>query len=138
MFTRNMIGAGILALAVLAPATSFAASKQPCVLDSYQVTSVAPYRADQPGGKATFNRVQGVEIFVQAQPGLTAEWLRLEVTRYLTRMQRSSTRMHDCAFDVSGTRVQVDPAGTGFSVKLIARDPEQAQEVLRRARLLLG
>ena len=140
MLTRNVIGAGILALAAaIAPATSFAAAKPPCILNNYHVTAVEPYQVvDQHTGKATFNRVQGAQILLQAQPGLTAEGLRLQVTRYLTQMQNSSSRMPDCAFDVSGTRVQVDPVGTGFSVKLIAKDSARAQEVLRRARLLLG
>jgi hypothetical protein len=47
-----------------------------------------------------------------------------------------STSMKDCALDVNDVKVRVDPAGTGFAVKLIARDASQAEEVLRRARLL--
>jgi len=34
--------------------------------------------------------------------------------------------------------VRVDSAGTGFLIKIIARDASKADEVLRRARLLLS
>jgi hypothetical protein len=47
-----------------------------------------------------------------------------------------SASMADCALEVKGVTVQVDSAGAGFDVKLIARDANQAEEVLRRARLL--
>jgi hypothetical protein len=87
-------------------------------------------------GKMSVPQLKGAEIFVQAQPGLTAEWLQLQLARHIESMQNTS--MHDCALDVSGTRVQVEPAGTGFRVKLIAKDAHQAQEVLRRAQLLVG
>ena len=42
----------------------------------------------------------------------------------------------DCALDLSGVRVQVDSAGAGCAVKIIASRPSQAKEVLRRAELL--
>jgi hypothetical protein len=137
MFNRNTIGAAILALAALVPATSFAAAKAPCFLDSYRVTSVEPYRPQQELGHSKVSHLRGAQIFVQAQPGLTAEWLRLQVAQHVQQMQSSSTRMPDCPLDVSGTQVQVDPAGTGFSVKLIAQDSHRAQEILDRARLLV-
>jgi hypothetical protein len=70
----------------------------------------------------------------QAEPGLTAQWLELTLARHIAQMH--STSMKDCAFGVKDVKVQVDPAGTGFAVKLVARDSAQAEEVLRRARLL--
>ncbi len=46
--------------------------------------------------------------------------------------------MKDCALSANDVRVEIDSAGAGFSVRLIARDANRAEEVLRRARLLLG
>jgi hypothetical protein len=46
--------------------------------------------------------------------------------------------MGDCALDVGTVSVQVNPAGAGFLVNIVAADPSKGEEVLRRARLLAG
>jgi hypothetical protein len=139
MFHSKFATALVVLGTVLAPAASYAgppASSQPCILHQHQVTAVTPYRVDEPIGRASVSRLKGAQIFVQAEPGLTAEWLRLNLARHLAAMHGSS--MPNCAFDVKDVKVQVDSAGTGFSVKITAPDNTRAEEVLRRARLLLG
>lgn len=125
--------------ATLFPSVSFAdaSHRAPCILREHHVTSVTPYKVMKQEGRVAVQQLQGAQVFVQAEPGLTAEWLQLTLTQHLAAM-RGSTMMKDCAFDLDGVRVQVDPAGTGFAVKLIARDANQAAEVLRRAELLRG
>jgi len=139
MSNRKLIAISALAITAaiptLASAADFAAA--PCLLGEHRVTSVTPYRVEEHIGKATFTRLQGANIFILAEPGLTAEWLQLTLSRQIAEMRGPAT-MRDCAFDVDDVGVQVDSTGTGFSVRLIARDTDKAEEVLRRARLLLG
>ena len=142
MFTRKTLVFTLVvaALAGIAPAVTLADAAgarngAPCVLHQYRVTSVVPYRTEEHVGKATLQRLRGAEIRVQAQAGLSAEWLRLQLAQQVARMKGAG--MKDCALDLQGERVQVDPAGTGYSVKLVVSDSESAKEVLRRARLLL-
>ena len=86
-------------------------------------------------GRGTFKHLKGAEVRLQAEPGLTAEWLQLTLARHVVEMRRTSTS--DCALDLADLQVRVDSAGSGFSVKLIANDSNKAKEVLRRAQLLV-
>lgn len=107
-----------------------------CILLNHRVTSVKPYRIIERQGRGSTQRLAGAEVFVQAEQGLTAQWLQLTVERHLAQMR--GIHMGDCALDLDGVRVHVDSAGSGFAVKLIAKNPSQAKEVLRRAELLQG
>jgi hypothetical protein len=109
---------------------------EPCQFTAHHVTSVAPYLVNEPLGKTNFARLRGASIGVQAEPGLTKEWLQLSLTRHLAAM--GETTMKDCPLDFGNVTVVVDSAGSGFIISLIARDTTQAREVLRRARLMLG
>lgn len=138
MKSNRIFFAAALLAASLTPLTAFAdtAGRPPCILNNYRVTSVRPYEVEQHHLKFTWKQLEGADVFVQAQPGLTKEWLQLNLARHITQMH--GTGMKDCAFDVKDVRVRVESAGTGFAVKLIAPTPGQAKEVLRRARLLVG
>jgi len=138
MFIRRLVvglTAGALVPTVSLGAT--AADKPPCILRDYHVKAVTPYRVDAQVGKVTYKRLAGAQVFVEAQPGLTAEWLRVRLGLHLADMHGPAS-MPDCAFDAKDVKVTVDAAHTGFSVKFIAKDAAQAKEVLRRAELLLG
>ena len=121
------------------PATSFAGTppSQDCLLREHRITSVTPYRVEERIGKNSVQRLRGAVVFVQAEPGLTAEWLQLTLARHIAQM-RSPAAMPDCAFDVDDVAVRVESGGTGFRVRISARDTDTAEEVLRRARLLLS
>jgi hypothetical protein len=137
MFYKKILAAVVLAASTLAPAASFAGQAEgaPCILASHHVSSVQPYKVQQRVGRGVTTHLAGAQLFVQAEPGLTAEWLELELTRHIASM-RATPGMKDCALDVDDVRVKVDSAGPGFSVKIIAEDPRHAEEVLRRARLV--
>ncbi len=138
MFNRNILAALMVTGAVLTPMSALAneSKERPdCILNQHRVISVRAYKVDQHVGRAMVQRLKGAEIRVQAEPGLTKEWLELTLRRHLTAMH--GTSMKDCVLDVDKIRVTVDSTGTGFSVKLIANDSDDAKEVLRRAMLLM-
>jgi len=146
MKTRTLICSSLLVLGLAAaPAlASPAASQAPnepgthaCALKGFTVTSVAPRFVDQQQGRATIQRLAGATVYVQAQPGLTREWLRLSLERHLSAMHGGAA-MKDCPLGTEHIQVSVDSAGTGFAVQLSAKDTKTAEEVLRRARLLRG
>lgn len=123
--------------AVAAPAIAVAAPDQTdCLLSKQRITSVVPYRTGEHIGKAAVQQLRGARIFVEATPGVTAEWLQLELRRHLGAMK--ATNMVDCVFDIDGVGVDVATGGSGFWVTLRASTPQDAREVLRRAQLLLG
>jgi hypothetical protein len=140
-YVRKIIIAAVWSAAALVPTVSFAdnASPGPCLLGDHKVLSVAPYKVEgryvYPGNGA--HELRGAQIYLAAEPGLTAEWLQLTLERRLGAM-KGQPPMPDCAFDVENLRVEVVPAGPGFWVRLIAPDEKTGEEVLRRARLLVA
>lgn len=135
MPTRTLAAAFALgAMTAVTPAVAGTAGAPPCILNEYAITSVRPYRVETPVGKASIKKLLGAEIAVRAEPGLTAEWLRLRLARHVAEMQHAD--MTDCVLDVEDVTIDVDSTGTGFIVKVIAKSSERAEEVLRRARLL--
>lgn len=139
MRTIRLIGTLTLAAATAMGALTYAsagrAAAEPCILHEQQVVSVLPLHVEDRVGRGTVRRLAGAELFVRAQKGLTAEWLELKLKQHLAAMQ--SATMKDCALDVEKVAVQVRSAGTGFAVRLTAPNRAQAEEVLRRARLLV-
>jgi hypothetical protein len=137
MFHFKTLSAALLAASLLVPSASLAGTNRtPCVLKEHSVTSVTPYRVQERVGRGTVTRLKGAQVFVRAEPGLTAEWLQLTLSRHLAAMHGPAA-MKDCAFEVEKVKVQVSSAGAGFVVKLVAPDTTTAKEVLRRAELLL-
>jgi hypothetical protein len=138
MLNRKIAAAFTLVALSLVPGVSFAEGSNgaPCVFRQHHVTSVKPYEVERNYSHVTLKSLRGAELYVQAEPGLTAEWLRLQLGRMIVEMRGAA--MKDCPLDGNDVRVQVDSQGAGFSVKLIAADANKAAEVLRRARLLQG
>jgi hypothetical protein len=141
MLNRTILAAIIAGSTLLGPVASFAAASSPapspCEFQKHHVVSVTPYRVEERRIKTTSTRLAGADVYVEAEPGLTAEWLQLELTRHLAQMH-DPTSMKDCALDVGAVKLEVASAGAGFWVRIVAADPKQADEVLRRARLLVG
>lgn len=139
MSKRTLLGIGALMGALLLPSPSLAnpAATQPCPLSAYEITSVAPYRVSKQIGRAAVKQHLGAKVFVRARPGLTSEWLEASLSEHL-RTMHGETEHGDCALDLDGVQVEVGSAGPGFVVRISARNPNQAKEVLRRARLLVA
>lgn len=155
MFNRKLLGALVIASTTLAsmaavaapsarPTTSTVAvpSARPttstnCILKAHRVTSVTPYfEEERQGSSSIVQRLRGASFFVRAEPGLTAQWLRLMLDQHVAEMRIGA--MRDCPLAVNGVTITVESAGPGFVVTIIARDDDQADEVLRRAQLLFG
>jgi len=136
--SSNKLAAMAALLLAAASATAAAADANPtgCALQAHRVTAVAPYRVGAHIGKAVVNRLRGATIYVEAERHMSAEWLEKELRGHIAAM-RGSAEMADCPFDIEGLQVQVRPRGPGYLVTLVAKDSAGAQEVLRRARLLL-
>ncbi|HWA70734.1 MAG TPA: hypothetical protein VG937_00295 [Polyangiaceae bacterium] len=138
MSVRKFIIAITLAATSLIPVIASAGTraKDRCVLVGHRVNSVKRYEVVEWRGRSASYRLAGAQVYVQAEPGLTAQWLQLTIERHLAQMR--SRHMGDCVLELNGLQVQVDSAGSGFAVRIVAKDPGQAKEVLRRAELLQG
>jgi len=147
MPNRKIFAAIVLLGATVAPLASSAAPapEKPasCTLWEHHIVAVTPYVVENPRGpreihegRAAARELRGATVFVQAEPGLTPEWLQLTLTRRVAEMQRAGN-MNGCALGVDDIQVKVTSTGLNFGVYLIARDPSKAQEVLRLARLLV-
>lgn len=138
MFTKAL-AVSALALTLTMPTALLAAGsgQSPCPLRAYRIGNVTPYRPMEAAGKIMVPRLRGATLFVQAQPGLTAEWLRLSLSKEIADM-KSGPAVADCPLGVDDVSVQVESAGPGFWIHIVAKNPAKADEVLRRAQLLAG
>lgn len=137
MFTKKIAVALVLSVATALPALALAAptnSPAHCILKEHRVTRVEPLRVTERYGRGSGEKLVGAQVFVQAEPGLTAEWLQLTIVRHMAQMAGSG--MKNCALDATDVRVSVESAGAGFAVKITGKDATQAKEIWRRAQLL--
>ena len=137
MLLRKFITSAALAAAMVLPAVATAEpARAPCILSEHTIVSVVPYKVEEHIGKNVVQRVRGAQVYYQAEPGLTPEWLQLNFERHLAAM-KGPAAMPDCAFDLDGVRVDVTSAGSGYWVRLAAPDSTTGEEILRRVQLLV-
>jgi hypothetical protein len=134
-FACSLVGSLALASACSAsrqtatdPVVPHADAPTACALDAYAPLEVVPHFEEERAVKLSVRRLRGAEVFIHARPGLTAEWLRAQLS------PRAATAS-SCALDVAGAVVRVDSAGPGFLITIRVRDEDAATEVLRRARV---
>src|SRR4051794_11356838 len=98
MLNKKVLAAVVLAGAAFVPSVSFGAHAEaaPCILRAHRVPSVPPYRLREHVGRGTTSRLDGAQVFVQAEPGLTPEWLELQLARHIASMHGAGS-MKDCA-----------------------------------------
>lgn len=140
MLNRKVIQGLVLSVSALLGAPSFAAvptaPAAECIFHQHRVASVKPLKErESVYGRWTRERLTGAELFVVAEPGLTAEWLELTLGQHIAEM-KTTPAMPACPLGVQDVAVQVTSGGNGFVVRLTARDAAKAEEVLRRAQLL--
>ena len=121
----------------VALASEAGATPAPCVLEPYTIVFVWPhYEEELRRVDASVRRMRGAELYVQAEFGLTAEWLRLQIARHRAAM-KGRARTPNCPLDVDSIHVTVESRGVGFLVTISTKDAARAQEILRRAKILL-
>jgi hypothetical protein len=137
-----LIMAAVLATAGTVNATAWADQKptaqnvqgiHPTVM-GHRVLSITEHSIQEMDGKHT-RRLAGADIRIEAEPGMTAEYLTVELRRHLGAI-RGDVAGSQSVFLVEGANVEVRSTGDGFVFHVTAPDSKNAQEIMRRARLL--
>ena len=102
-----------------------------CMLSSFQVSQVASLYSSTHAERST-ERLIGAQLFVPAQPGLTAEWIQANLARHSG--QAPAQRSTECPLDVPGASMNVVSGGTGFWIQISSADPAVAGVILKRAK----
>lgn len=138
MFIRPALGFFALSACALLSSPSRADDTAPapqCALDQHRVVAVEPYRVETRIGYGYVTELRGAQLYIQAEPGLTPEWLRLVLGRELAGAANSAGGA--CAVFGDDVHVEVVSAGPGMWVQVIARDARSGEDVLGRARRLV-
>jgi len=124
---RRLIGAAVVALALGTMTSADAAEPGQCRLGGkeFGAHSVKPLYSYDDAGYVAVRQFSGAEVFVPAQPALTAEWL--------DRVLTSQVAAGECNFGVRKVDVEVLSDGGGFSVRLSGDSEKAAAEILRHA-----
>jgi hypothetical protein len=128
-FSKGFISIAVAA-ALTFPIIAHADTPQ-CQLSVYNANRVVPLRVEQRVGRGTIQILKGAQVFIPAQAGLSAEWVRVNIERHVAAMRTHS--MPNCPLSVADVRVSVVSGGTGFWAQLASDDPAAAREILRRA-----
>jgi hypothetical protein len=119
----------------LASAESTEDSAQ-CFLDPQSVFTVKPYYGRPTISRNSLKPLRGAEIQLVPEVSLSSDMLAARLKRLLRASERG--RLPGCLRDVGHVHIGANPKGDAESVMLIARDPGDAQQVLRRAQSLVG
>lgn len=139
MKTSALIMATVFAVAGSLGTTAWADQKpasqeqSPCTVMGHRVVSVTPRWIEDINGKRT-RHLEGADIRILAERGMTAEYLTVEMQRHVAAMAGSP--MPDCVLGVDGASTEVRSEGDGFVFRVTAPDRGRANEIVRRARLL--
>ncbi len=136
MSIHQMTSALALVAALALPDVSHAqstAESAGCFLDPQSVFTVQPYY-----GRPTISRnsLRGAEVKLVPEVGLSSEMLAALLKRLLRATEWG--RVPGCLRDVGHVHIGSNSKGDAESVMLIAKDPGDAHQVLRRAQLLDG
>jgi hypothetical protein len=105
------------------------------------IASVEPLYANVMSGKGQYARMEGAVITFRALPGMSAPWLQRLVDCHLARnaaLGHEVPEMPYCPLVPRGVTATVTPTSTGFAVAVRSDDVDTANEVLRRARMLVA
>ncbi len=109
-------------LAAVSPAAARTDGAEKCVFEQYAAISVAPYSQEEDFGLGTYTQLRGAQVYVAAEPGLTAEWLTLRAQRSLDSGA--------CGPSVQGVTASATSAGGGFWLAFSAPNIRSAKSVL--------
>lgn len=100
------------------------------------ITSVEPYRVTETNLKHTWSKLEGAVVTLRPAPGVTREWLQALVDDHMSRM--AGAPMNDCPLSVAGATADVSSTGNGFAITIHSKDKDAAEDILRRASLLVS
>jgi hypothetical protein len=106
------------------------------VFTLHRVVSVAPYYEEQTHIKSKWKELRGATVRIQAEPGLTAQWLQLQLETGVAATRLPDATMDQSPLAVTGVQPRVTSVGDGFLVTLAAPDKHAGKEVLRRTQAL--
>jgi hypothetical protein len=137
-----LIAVASLAMAGPLGATAWAAQKDVpqgtqksgSTVMGFTVSSVSPHWVDDINGKR-LRHLTGAEIRIEAQPGMTVEYLTVELRRHLVTAAAQGSL--EPVFGVAGSIVELRSTGDGFVFRVTASDTKGAEEIVRRAQLLI-
>lgn len=115
------------------PTSTETRESHPTIL-GHRILSVSPHWVEEIDGKRT-RHLTGVDIRIEAEPGMTAEYLTVELRRDLTAIS-TERAITSSVFGVQGSKVAVRSTGDGFVLQITAPDTTSAKEVVRRAQRL--
>jgi hypothetical protein len=104
------------------------------------IANVAPLYGQVSSGKGQQARMEGAVVAFRAVPGMTAPWLQRVVDCHLARnaaLGHDVPEMPYCPLVPKGVTATVTPTPAGFAIAVRSEDIETANEVLRRARMLV-
>jgi hypothetical protein len=105
-----------------------------CMVMGHRVLSTSPRWVQDIDGKHARHLV-GADVRIAAEPGMTPEYLTVELRRYLSA-PGAGHPTSECVFGVEGSHVEVRSAGDGFVFSITGPDTRSAEEILSRARRL--
>ena len=104
------------------------------------ITSVEPLTTGTTSGRS-LARTEGAIVTFRAVPGMTAQWLQRVVDCHLARnaaLGHDVPEMGPGPLVPKGATARVTGTDVGFAVAIRSDDSQTAQEILRRARSLMG
>jgi hypothetical protein len=132
--TSTLALVAALALPCISRAESTSDSAR-CFLDPQSVYTVKPYYGRPKIRRNSLEPLRGAEVQLVPEVGLSSEILADRLKRLLRASERGG--LPGCLLDVGHVHIGSNPMGDAESVTLIARDPGDAQQVLRRAQWLV-
>jgi hypothetical protein len=105
------------------------------------IASVEPLTDTISSGKGPHARMAGALITFRAVPGMTSQWLQRVIDCHLARnaaLGHNVPEMPSCPLVPKNVTAQATAASAGFSVAVRSDDVDTANEVLRRARMLIA
>jgi hypothetical protein len=114
------------------PASDWSASM---LTNRADITNVQEIRPETPASE-TESVVQrwGARLILQAQPGMTAEWLQRVAECHRAQVSAADpSQLTQSPLDVKGARITVQSTGNGFAVDITSGDPRVGRDILARA-----
>lgn len=127
-----------LVAALAVPRSSHAespADSARCFIDPQSVFTVKPYYGSPTISRNTLKPLRGAEVQLVPTVNLSSDMLAARLRRLLRGPERG--HLPACLLDVGHVHIGSNARGDAESVMLIARDPGDAQQVLRRAQSLV-